>query len=91
MSHQFKILLGNPYPLGATTLSNNEINFAVVLNTVNICGIVLYEKNKKEETRIPFKKEHKIGNIYCMKISPINPRPILPAPKCVAFILFSLL
>ena len=73
MSHQFEILLGNPYPLGATPLSNNEINFAVVLNTVNICGIVLYEKNTKEETRIPFKKEHKIGDIYCIKVAPINP------------------
>ncbi len=72
MSHTFKLFIGKPYPLGATWLSKDEVNFAVVLNTVNTCGVILYNKNTNEEIRIPFQAENKIGNIYCIKIKAIN-------------------
>ena len=72
MSQGFKILQGNPYPLGATVLTNNCINFAVVFNTTEECGIVLYDIKTGIEEKIPFLNKNKLGNIYCMKLEGIN-------------------
>ena len=49
MNNELKISYGKPYPLGATYLGNNQVNFAVVVSTDEQCGIVLYDKKTKAE------------------------------------------
>ena len=60
---------GNPYPLGASR-NNKTINFAVVANSKEECGVLLYEKGSITQgtIRIPFSEEHRVGNIYCGQI-----------------------
>lgn len=73
MNNELKISYGKPYPLGATYLGNNQVNFAVVVSTDEQCGIILYDKKTKTEERLSFCCSNKIGNIRCMKVSGIDP------------------
>lgn len=67
-----KISYGKPYPLGATCVGNMQVNFAVVMNTDEACGVVLYDKKTGEETRFSFCCSNKVGNVRCMKLSGID-------------------
>lgn len=72
MGKEFKITHGFPYPLGASVIGEGKVNFAVVMNTDNPCGVVLYDKKTKKETRLYFCCSNKIGNIRCMQIEPVD-------------------
>ena len=65
----FEISYGKPYPLGATVVGDNAVNFAVVMNTTEACGVILYDKKAKKNIRISFCCSNKIGNVRCMKVS----------------------
>lgn len=68
MAQKFIVSMGSPYPLGATSLSKDSFNFAVVLNTLEECGLILYEIKTNKEYKIPFSEKNKLGNICCIKI-----------------------
>lgn len=67
MRLQIEIRKGVPYPLGATIIKD-RINFAAVMYTGNECGVILYDRKNGNERRIPFRSEHRIGNICCMAV-----------------------
>lgn len=69
----FEISYGKPYPLGATVINDNTVNFAVVMNTDDVCGVVLYEKKTKKTIRVSFCCSNKVGNVRCLKIANIDP------------------
>lgn len=63
--------LRKPYPLGVTT-EFGYTYFSVVINKGKDCGIILYDKRKGKETRIPFEKQNKYGSIYSMAIKDLD-------------------
>ena len=73
MENRFKISYGKPYPLGATYLGGDQVNFAVVVGTDEQCGVILYDKKLKKEERLSFCCSNKVGNIRCMKVSGVDP------------------
>lgn len=73
MRQKITVLKGKPYPVGMTVTGDNEINLAAVLQGKEECGVILYPKGRGAQVRLPFQKENKIGNIYCMKLKGIVP------------------
>lgn len=73
MRHEITVLKGRPYPVGMTVTGENEINLAAVLPGGEECGVILYPKKGGAQLRIPFGRENRIGNIYCMKLAGIGP------------------
>lgn len=71
MNQRYEWKTGNPYPLGATAVGE-YINFAVSLNPMKECGIILYGE-KGKETKVPFSEKNRMGNIYCMKLTRNKP------------------
>ncbi len=63
--------IGRPYPLGVT-IENNRTYFSVAMKSETECGLILYDKNVKEETRIPFDRINKFGSIFCMVIKNLD-------------------
>lgn len=72
MRHNITVLKGRPYPVGMTVTGENEVNLAAVLHGKEECGVILYPRNGGGQVRLPFRKENKVGNIYCMKLSGIR-------------------
>lgn len=72
MENTFRISHGNPYPLGATVTAPNRVNFAVVMNTEEDCGVVLNDKKTGKMHKAYFCCSNKVGNIRCMQIEPID-------------------
>ena len=72
MEKDFKISYGQPYPLGATLVKENTVNFAVVMNTDKPCGVILYDKKTKKSKKIFFCCSNKVGNIRCMQVEPLD-------------------
>lgn len=66
--NQLHIKKGQPYPLGASSIRSNAINFSMVNNSQDDCGIILYDKETQTQKRIPFDSSHRLGNICCMTI-----------------------
>lgn len=63
MQSQYHLTKGEPYPLGVSVYQN-KVNFAVVMNTREECGVLLYDKlSKKEVARLPFHDKGRKGNI----------------------------
>lgn len=73
MGQKITVLKGKPYPMGMTVTGEDEMNLAAVLQGREECGVILYPKGKGEQIRLPFQKENKIGNIYCMRLKGIRP------------------
>lgn len=73
MRQKITVLKGKPYPVGMTVTGENEINLAAVLQGKEECGVILYPKGRRGQIRLPFRKENKIGNIYCMRLQGIRP------------------
>lgn len=69
----FEISYGKPYPLGATVINDNTVNFAVVMNTDESCGVILYDKKTTKTYRFSFCCSNKVGNVRCMKITGLKP------------------
>ena len=69
---KLKIKNGQPYPLGASLKADGSINFSMVNNTDEECGIVLYRNGVEQKERILFDKEHRVGNIFCAQIEGID-------------------
>lgn len=72
MRHEITVLKGRPYPVGMTVTGEKEINLAAVLPGKEECGVILYPRQGGGQIRLPFQKENKVGNIFCMKISGID-------------------
>lgn len=72
MENTFKISHGNPYPLGATVTGPERVNFAVVMNTDEDCGVILTDKKTGKSHKAYFCCSNKVGNIRCMQIEPID-------------------
>lgn len=68
MRHEITVLKGRPYPVGMTVTGENEVNLAAVLTGREECGVILYPKRGGAQIRLPFGKENKIGNVYCMRL-----------------------
>jgi len=69
---KLKIKNGQPYPLGASLKADGAINFSMVNNTNEECGIILYRNGVEQKERILFDKEHRVGNIFCALIEGID-------------------
>lgn len=69
---KLRIKNGHPYPLGASLKADGSINFSMVNNTNEECGIILYRKGVEQKERILFDKKHRIGNIFCALIEGID-------------------
>lgn len=67
---QYRIKKGQPYPLGAT-VKNGGVNFSMVNNSEEECGVIIYQTGTKE-IRIPFDRRHRIGNISCLFIENLD-------------------
>lgn len=61
---QFRIKKGQPYPLGAT-LKSSGVNFSMVNSSQQECGLILHHKMTGQTQKIPFERNHRIGNISC--------------------------
>lgn len=70
---KIKVTYGKPYPLGATCVGNTQVNFAVVMNTEEACGVVLYDKKNGREIKLPFSDSNSVGNIKCIQVCDIEP------------------
>lgn len=69
---KLRIKNGLPYPLGASLKADGSINFSMVNDTNEECGIILYRKGVEQKERILFNKEHRVGNIFCALIEGID-------------------
>ena len=69
---KLRIKNGHPYPLGASLNADGSINFSMVNNTNEECGIILYRKGVEQKERILFDKRHRVGNIFCALIEGID-------------------
>lgn len=69
---KLKLKNGQPYPLGASLKADGSINFSMVNNTHEECGIILYRNGVEQKERILFDKDHRIGNIFCARIEGID-------------------
>lgn len=69
---KLRIKNGHPYPLGATLKADGSINFSMVNNTNEECGIILYRKGVEQKERILFDKKYKVGNIFCALIEGLD-------------------
>lgn len=69
---KLKIKNGHPYPLGASLKADGSINFSMVNNTKEECGIILYRKGVEQKERILFDRKYRFGNIYCALIEGID-------------------
>ncbi len=63
---------GIPYPLGMTVTGEREINLAAVGRQKKEWGLVLYPKDGGDPIRLPFEAQHRIGDVFSMKISGIR-------------------
>ena len=70
---KLRITNGLPYPLGASLRADGSINFSMVNDTDEECGIILYRKGIEQKERILFDKGHRVGNIFCALIEGIDP------------------
>ena len=68
---QFRIKKGQPYPLGAT-LKSSGVNFSMVNSSQEECGLILYHKKSEQIQKIPFEKNHRIGNISCFFVEGLS-------------------
>lgn len=69
--YQFHIKKGIPYPLGAT-IKNHGVNFSMVNDSAEECGVILYDKQNDESQKLRFEDRHKIGNIACFYIEGLD-------------------
>lgn len=67
---KIKINNGQPYPLGAS-VREGGINFSMVNNSKEECGIIFYRKGVEQKERILFDQKHRIGNICCVFVEGI--------------------
>ncbi len=64
----FKLRCGKPFPFGATLVPGG-VNFSIFSRYATSCTLVLFEKYASEPmAEIPFPKEFRIGNVYCMVV-----------------------
>ena len=64
----FKLRCGKPFPFG-TTLVPGGVNFSIYSSQATSCTLVIFQKHAKEPlVEIPFPKEFRIGNVYCMVV-----------------------
>lgn len=68
---KFKIKNGHPYPLGAC-VRDGGVNFSMVIESREECGVILYHKGAGQKERIAFDKSHRIGNISCIFIEDLS-------------------
>ncbi|AFY57204.1 glycogen debranching enzyme GlgX [Rivularia sp. PCC 7116] len=65
---KFKLRCGKPFPFGATLISGG-VNFSIFSRHATSCTLVLFDKHASEPmAEIPFPKEFRIGNVYCMVV-----------------------
>lgn len=76
MKRQVSVLKGNHQPYGITTDGENGINIAIAMQSQD-CGIILYDKKKKETEKIPFAPSFCIGELYCVRIKGLCTQDIL--------------
>lgn len=69
---KLRIKNGHPYPLGASLKEDGSINFSMVNNTNEECGIILYRKGVEQKERILFDKKYRVGNIFCALIEGLD-------------------
>ncbi len=69
---KFKINNGQPYPLGASLNADGSINFSMVNDTNEECGIILYKNGVEQGKRILFDRGCRVGNIFCAQIEGID-------------------
>ncbi|MCR5800060.1 MAG: hypothetical protein K6G69_08290 [Lachnospiraceae bacterium] len=72
MQKNMKISYGKPYPMGATVVGEDTVNFAVVMSTDETCGVIIYNRKKKTSEKLSFCCSNKVGNVRCMKVSGID-------------------
>ena len=66
--NNFKLRCGKPFPFGATLVPGG-VNFSIFSRHATSCTLVLFEKHASEPmAEIPFPKEFRIGNVYCMLV-----------------------
>lgn len=68
-THEYKnikLRCGRPFPFGASLVPGG-VNFSIYSSEATSCTLVLFERHAKEPfVEIPFYKEFRIGNVYCM-------------------------
>ena len=71
MKRQLRVLKGNPQPYGITPNGPNCINIAIAMGSDD-CGIILYDKKRKEIEKIAFDYSFCIGELYCVCIEGLD-------------------
>lgn len=69
MAGQIVTSMGKTFPGGVTICEDGSINIAVAIESTN-CGIIFYNGNS--EKIVPFDKNYRIGNLYCVAIKGID-------------------
>ncbi|WP_036486338.1 glycogen debranching protein GlgX [Myxosarcina sp. GI1] len=63
-----KLRRGKPFPFGATLVPGG-VNFSIFSSHATSCTLVLFKKHAPQPmVEIPFPKEFRIGNVYCMVV-----------------------
>lgn len=65
--------VGKAFPMGATPMGSNAVQFVSKNTGRKDAGLVLYEKKTGRKETILFRQEHRIGNVYSLLIEGINP------------------
>jgi len=69
MAGQIVATKGKIYPGGVSICEDGSVNIAIAMESAD-CGIIFY--NGKEELTVPFNKDLRIGNLYCVSIKGID-------------------
>ncbi len=67
-----RVTPGNPYPLGAYCVDENEVNIAVVCMSDEPAGVILYDRKNGSVKKIPYSDSCRVGNINCMRLKDID-------------------
>ena len=68
MKKDFMICSSKPYPMGVRR-TNDGLTVCAAFSGRKNCGILLYSKKDKNGKLIKFGNEHRIGNVFSVKIS----------------------
>ena len=64
--------IGNAFPMGATVIDTETVQFVTKINKKKNTVLVLYEKKTGKREEYEFTQEYQIGNIYSMVLEDLE-------------------
>lgn len=67
-----KCRIGEAFPMGATVIGKQSVQFVTKINPKTETSLILYEKNSGKKEEFKFTEEYRIGNVYSMIVEDIE-------------------